>query len=112
MAISPGKIYQGSNFRANVTLMDSFGVPVDPTVVKFRTWDPCGGQATYIYGTNTEVQRSGIGQYLCDIVPTVAGGWVGRWESSGGAAPFATEFRFVVQVSPFYDCDNTGYALP
>ena len=58
------------------------------------------------------MQRVAAGEYLADIVPTRAGRWRYRWEATGLGQAFAQEGNFVVQVSPFFDDVETGYALP
>ncbi len=109
MAFTPGRIWPGTNLRVNVALVDSFNAPVDPTVVTFRTMDPCGSQSSYTYGVNTQVQRSGVGQYLVDFQPIEPGRWRWRWDTTSTiAAPFAVEGNFIVQDSPFSTTFTSG----
>ncbi len=110
MAFAPGKIYAGANLRINVTITDGFDVPVDPTTVTFKTCSPCGQITSYVFGTATEVQRSGTGQYLADIAPEEAGRWQYRWQTTGSGTPFAKEGDFIVQASPFFDSADVGYS--
>ena len=43
MAIAPGRIYAGSNYRLDILLYDDFETLTDPTTVTFIAYPPCGG---------------------------------------------------------------------
>jgi hypothetical protein len=98
-----GRLYSGNTMQVSVTLADEDGTPVDPDTVVFKTYDPCGGLATYTYGTDSEITRSEAGVYLAEITPDKAGRWNFRWETTGPV--FTTEDSFIVLASPFSsDC--------
>lgn len=110
--LEPGKKYVNTSLRLTVTFVDSDGDPVDPDTVTFKTCSPCRQTASYVYDTDDEVGRSGVGLYYADIVPDKAGRWFFRWETTGAGTSLATEGDFLIQSSPFFDGIDTGYAFP
>ena len=103
MALAPGKHYINSPIRLRVNLTDDDGNDYDPETVTFKTVDPCGVAASYVYGTDSEVTRIDSGDYAADITPGSAGRWFFRWESTNGV--IALEGDFLVQDSAFYPWD-------
>jgi hypothetical protein len=103
MPLKPGKYFPGSPIRLTVTFADTDGNGVDPTTVKIRTFDPEGYEASYLYNTDANVGRNDTGSYYADITPDKFGLWRTRWETTGTNTTFASEDRFNVQHSPFYD---------
>jgi hypothetical protein len=103
MTLTPGKIWPGSPFRLTNTYTDDTGDYVDPTTVTLKTIDPNGTEATYVYGTDTEVGRSGTGRYFADITLSRGGRWFYRWITTGDGTAIANEGDILVQRSPFVD---------
>lgn len=108
----PGRIFVNTSVRVDVTFLDSAGAAVDPTTVTFKTCSPNGQKASYVYDTDAEVGRSGVGTYYADIVPDKAGRWYIRWETTGTGTTVAIEDNFLVKHSPFFDSSETAYMIP
>jgi hypothetical protein len=102
-----GRIYPNTQLRITMTFRDDAGTLTDPTTVTVKTYDPCGGEETYVYLTDAEIQKSSIGIYYADITPDSAGRWHYRWETTGPV--FATEDSFSVLTSPFVDSCARDY---
>lgn len=109
--LEPGKYFNGTEIRLTIAFTDDDGDFVDPDTVTFKTCSPSGVISSYVYGTDSEVQKASTGNYTADISPDQGGRWFYRWESTGTAKKLAKEGNFVVQLSPFIDGVNTGYAL-
>lgn len=107
--LTPGKHYIDSPIRLSVNFQDDAGNDYDPTTVKIRVFDPLGTETEYIFGTNSEIQKSSVGDYTADITPDQPGRWHFRWQTTG--AVIAVEGDFLVQDSAFYEGASTGYAL-
>ena len=103
MPLKPGKYYPGSPIRLTVNFQDEDGEYIDPTTVKIRTFDPEGYEAIYTYSADANVGRAATGQYFADVTPDKFGMWRIRWETTGTTTTFASEDRFNVHHSPFYD---------
>lgn len=103
MPLTPGRYYPGSPIRLTITFVDDDGVYVDPTTVAMKTISPAGIQSSYTYNTDSNVGRIDTGQYYADITPTEFGEWLVRWQTTGTNTTYATEERFNVNYSPFYD---------
>lgn len=101
MAQRPGLIAIGSEYQATMDFTDQDGAAVDPDTVAFRTRSPCGIEARYVYGTNTEVERSSAGSYIATVPLSEAGKWLLRWVSTGPI--FEAEDFVYVQASCFSD---------
>ena len=99
--IKNGRIYPGTPFRVTLTLQDEDGNLIDPDTVTLKTYNPCGQESSYVYGTDSEIQRDSIGYYLGDITPTIAGQWRFRWETTGTGEATVIEDGFNVISSPF-----------
>lgn len=108
----PGKIWPGTSLRRTVTFYDENGDLVDPDTVTFKLTPPCGPITSYVYDTDDEVQRSGVGAYYADFIPNIAGRWHWRWETTGTGTTIAKEGNFVVQYSRFVEGVETGYVFP
>ncbi len=100
MALAPGKHYVNSPIRLRINFTDDDGNDYDPETVTFKTLDPCMVEATYEYGTDTEVTRIDSGNYAADITPDSGGRWLFRWQTTNGV--IALEGEFLVQDSAFY----------
>lgn len=73
---------------------------VDPSVVAFKVKNPNGTQATYTYGTSSEVARLSLGVFRLEIDITMAGVW--KWRSySTGNYQGAAQGSFEVEASEF-----------
>jgi hypothetical protein len=97
--LTPGKLYVGTSVRLTVSFRDSDGALVDPDAVTFRTFSPCGTQASYVYETDAEVTRTSEGRYVAEIEPDEVGRWRFGWLTE--TPTFATEGDFLIQDSPF-----------
>lgn len=102
MTMAPGPIYVGTELQLTFEML-SGETYVDPTTITFKTIDPNGTEASYTYGTDTEVGKSGTGQYYARITPNAGGRWQYRWETTGANTVVAKEGNFIVQYSPFQD---------
>ena len=110
MALRPGKYYVNTTLRITIDFIDDDGDDVDPTTVTFKTRSPAAVEATYVYGTDDEMQRLSAGHYSADIVPDESGRWQYRWESTGTGKAITKEGTFSIQASTFYDDADIGYA--
>ena len=68
---------------------------VDPTAVRLRVKDPTGTEVDYI----SPIQIS-TGVYSQQIIPTMTGTWVYRWEGTG-AVIASSENKFEVKPTAF-----------
>ncbi len=76
--------YVGDTVRISTDITDpSSSAAVDPTTVTFKVKSPSAVVSTYVYGTHTEVSKSGTGSYHADIPVTAAGRWLWRIEVEG-----------------------------
>jgi hypothetical protein len=96
-----GRVAPGTPFRVTCNFEDGEGDDVDPTTVTLKTISPCGTERSYVYGTDSEVQKDSTGNYYGDITPDRAGRWRFRWESTGAFTTTAIEDSFIVQASQF-----------
>lgn len=108
--LSPGRIYPGAVMAITANFAAEDESAIDPTTVTFKTFSPCGVIASYVYGTDSEVIRTGIGVYRAEFSADRAGRWHYRWETTGTGSTTASEGVLTVQVSPFYDdcCSDYG----
>lgn len=101
-----GKLSPGATMELTITIVDDDGNLVDPDTVTFKTIDPNGAKATYVYTVDAEVTRSSEGVYVATFNPNVGGRWHFRWETTGGI--LVQEEDFIVQYSPFV---NDGWPV-
>ncbi len=112
MPLYPGRIYPETTLRLTVTFADSDGAAVDPSMVTFSTCSPCGTQVSYVYGTDSEVGKSAVGNYYADIVPDESGRWFFRWKTTGTGTALVDEGNFIVQASKFAgDWPDSDYGV-
>lgn len=107
--LAPGKIYVDGVINITATFTDADGIAVNPTTVTFKTMSPCRTETDYVYATDAEITRPATGYYIAQIQPGEAGVWFFRWQSTGVGTTVATEGRFNVQCSPFYDHGTGDY---
>ena len=107
--LAPGRNHINSPIQISLNLQTNAGVDVDPTTLTFKTWSPCGVTTTYVYGTDSEVSKSSVGDYDAVFTPDESGRWFYRWEATGTGTTIAKEGDFLVQASPFYDDIDVGY---
>jgi len=75
---------KGDEVRVTVTF-DSGGTPRDPTTVTFKIVLPHGlSPVTYVYGTDVQLIRDGVGIYHVDWLTTVQGN--APWSMRGTGA--------------------------
>ena len=58
----------------------------DPSTVYFAYSTPSRNSGSYLYGTDTELVRSGTGRYYVNIPASEAGTWRWRFVGTGSAA--------------------------
>lgn len=90
----------GDQVRLSACFTDSGGAAIDPTVIAVHYSSPAGMLTIITYDGLNSLVRADIGEYYIDLVPSVAGIWSYRWESSG-AATAAGEGVFEVRRSMF-----------
>ena len=110
MPLSPGRYYPGSAIRLTASFRDENGTDIDPDTLKIKAWSPQGILSQYVYGTDANVVRASAGNYYAEVTPDAAGLWRIRWETTGTNATHATEDKFNVSYSPFYDDNVSDYA--
>ena len=106
----PGRSYIHTEKRILVNFLDANGDDVNPTTVTFKTCSPSAVEASYVYGTDSEITRTSTGHYVADIVPDESGRWHYRWETTGAGTIIKHEGSFLVQASQFYDDLDRGYS--
>lgn len=107
--LRPGKLYVNTTLRLTINFRNDDGDDVDPATVTFRLRSPCGVESTYVYGSDSEVTKSSVGDYAAEIVPDEAGRWFYRWQTTGSGTALATEGDFLIQDSQFFDGCFTDY---
>lgn len=110
MPLRPGKYYVNTTMRIEAIFTEDDGDYVDPTTVTFKTMSPTLVEATYVYGTDDEMQRLSAGRYAADIVPDESGRWRYRWITTGTGKAITLEGDFLIQSSVFVDDNDVGYA--
>lgn len=111
--LEPGRYFIGAEVRVTINFRNAAGTLVDPDTVTFRTYSPNNTKASYVYGTDSEVQRTSTGIYTADFTPDKAGRWYYRWETTGSGTKTAVEGGdLVVQRSPFFEDTDTAYQIP
>jgi hypothetical protein len=73
----------------------------DPATVTLRVLKPSGATATYVYGTDPEVQKSAVGSYYGQVTVDEPGVWSYRFEGTD-PAPGVAAGELQVDPSPFY----------
>ena len=74
--------------------------PEDPTTVTCKIKKPDTEVESYVYLTDIEVVRDGIGSYYMFYSPQTAGRYVQRWEGTG-LVEAAEEREFYVKEGSF-----------
>ena len=105
MALNPGKNYVNSPLRLSINLQNADGDDTDPATVALDLKSPAGIETTYVYLTDSELQKTDAGDYTCDVTPDEAGRWVYRWRTTGTGTTLREFGDFLVQYSPFDDDD-------
>lgn len=90
----------GDQVRLSAVFTDADGVTVEPTVITVKYSDPTGDVTELTYGVDVAVTQEAAGSYYVDFVPSRAGQWRYRWESSGTVTA-AAEGVFQVKRSSF-----------
>lgn len=91
----------GDELKITAVFTDEAGAAADPATVTFKTKDPAGTVASYVYGTAVEVIKESAGVYKLLFTPSAEGVWYWRAE---GTAPVkqAAEGQFRIADSVFY----------
>lgn len=90
----------GDPVTLDLQVRDAAGVLVTPTTITLTTRDPDGAETTVVPAT------TGVGLYSVTLLPTVAGTWLYRWETTGpgeGAEEggFTVAGRFTATGAPW-----------
>ena len=93
----PATYIQGSLVRVSVIFTVS-GVLTDPSIVRLKYKNPAGTTTTWVYLTDAQLVRDGVGQYRADIDANAGGTWNWRWEGTG-AAQGADQDTFTVTAA-------------
>lgn len=88
--------YSGSLVKCSAEFKNSAGTLVDPTTVKFQFLAPNGQSDEYIYGTDTELVKTGTGAYYVYLPVDAVGVWNFRFAGSGVVGRSATQGQFNV----------------
>ena len=71
--------------------------PIDPSTVKVIVMQPDGTETTYIYGTDSEVEKISTGVYAIALLLDSSGHWKFLWKGLGTLSGAA---KAVVAVRP------------
>ena len=74
------------------------GIAFDPTALSFSYKNPAGVVTTLVYGVDSALTKTAIGNYRVDINANAAGIWSWRCASTGSGQA-AAEGRFYVRPS-------------
>ena len=69
--------------RCSAQFKNFDGELADPTSIVFSVKQPDGTKQVFTYGTDTELEKDGVGQYHIDYPITQAGRHVIEWLSTG-----------------------------
>lgn len=105
--LTPGRNYPGTQQRLTMAYTDQNGDAVDPSTVTFELMDPEGVLSTYVYGTDSEIDKSSTGNFYCDVIPDMGGRWFFRWKATGTGKILNEEGFISIQASPFVDYYGT-----
>jgi hypothetical protein len=94
VSVNPGTVEHVTNSPGFKT---AAGTLTDPTIVRLRWRDPNGTETVWVFGTDTEVSNPSVGIYAADILASIAGTYVLRWEGEG-AVDATSEGSFVVET--------------
>jgi hypothetical protein len=88
----------GDRIVCSATFVDADGEPVDPDTVSFEMRLPNRSKVTKVYGTDPEVQKTGVGVYEISRDVELSGDYYYRfWSTGNGKA--AGEMHFKVRWS-------------
>lgn len=73
----------GDLMRVTATFTDESDDPVDPTTVRFYVLHDDEEAEVFVYNTDVEVVREGVGVYHLDVSLTEAGYWRVRAAATG-----------------------------
>jgi len=90
----------GDVVRMTLTVKSDLAALIDPSALTFRLIAPDGPLVTYVYLTNPQLVRDGLGTFHVDYKPTLAGVFLYRFESTG-TGEGAAEGQFEVAPSNF-----------
>lgn len=86
------KVFTADRFKNTET-----GADIDPDVVSVAIRTPSDVVSVYVYGTDPEVVRDGLGKYYLNVNADEEGTWYYRfWSTGNGQA--ADEGSFTVQT--------------
>ena len=89
----------GDLIRVSVTYQVG-STRTDPTIVTFKWKNPAGTTTTWIYLTDNQVVRDGVGEFHADVSVTAAGTWNVRWEGTTAAQGAAQTSFDVTAANP------------
>lgn len=67
----------GTTARMSINIRDAAQncALIDPTTLTVNVVDPTDQKTTYVYGTDSELTRTGLGKYILEVVVSVSGVW-------------------------------------
>lgn len=90
----------GALVRVAASFANAAGAPADPTIVRAKVKKPSGTVTSYLYGTDVELVRDGLGAFHLDINVDQAEEWCYRFEGTG-AVQAVDENNFTVNAGCF-----------
>lgn len=109
MALAPARHPVGDTITLAVQFTDADYADIDPTTVTFKLFSPDGTvKATYVYGTDAELEKDSTGDYHVEVTPDEPGRWTYHWITTGTHRATKVQGRFVVQDTPDYN-GTSGY---
>lgn len=73
--MSTTRLYINDQIRWTVTFAAEAGTATDPTTVTFKATNPAGTTTSYVYGTASEVTKTGTGVFKFLLTLATAGPW-------------------------------------
>lgn len=90
-------IYPGKGITLKVTFKNAAGTPISATGATLKIKPPNSSTVTY---TDGDLTTGGTGVYMMDYVPTVAGKYSVRWQSTTPAISEETSFTVTETGTP------------
>lgn len=109
MALTPGRNAVGTTVWLAVNFTDDDYADVDPSTVTFKIISPRGVVSTYVYLTDSELEKTSTGDYRIGIVPDTPGTYTYRWITTGSGTAVALNGSFVVQTTPLDTTERRYY---
>ena len=91
---------KGDRVQFTAAFTNLAGAAADPTTIRFKVKRPDLTETTWVYGTDAQVVRDGVGAYHAEVDFDQSGDWTYRWEGTG-AVQSAGERAVIVRASAF-----------